>query len=111
MRPLRAVYLLVLAIWLAFGATLAQAADAKPALFVNLTSVDPHRVEMALNLSEAAIERGHATTVFLNIDAVRMAEKDNAMFEISRAHLERAMKAGIRVRMSALSALRGLEGG
>jgi len=97
MQPMRTFYLLALTVCLALGSASVHAADAKAALFVNLTSVDPHRVEMALNLTEAAVGQGHATTVFLNIDAVRIAEKDNSMFEPSRAHLERAIKAGAKV--------------
>ena len=52
---------------------------------------------MALIFSEAAVGQGYAVTVFLNIDSVRIAEKDNPMFEPSRAHLEQAIKAGAKV--------------
>lgn len=98
MQQARSGFALALMFWLAMAGAIAQAADAgKPSLFINLTAVDPHRVEMALNFGEAAANQGHGVTVFLNIDAVRIAEKDNPMFEKSRSHLERAMKAGATV--------------
>jgi predicted peroxiredoxin len=98
MQPLRSYFTLALVLWLTFGAMTAQAVEpVKPALFVNLTSVDPHRVEMALNLSETAAKRGHVVTVFLNIDSVRIAENGNPVFEPSRTHLQNVMKAGAKV--------------
>jgi predicted peroxiredoxin len=98
MQTMRTYFTLALVLWLAFGAAAAQAVEpTKPALFVNLTAVDPHRVEMALDLSETAAKRGHAVTIFLNIDSVRIAEKDNPMFEPSRARLESVMKAGAKI--------------
>lgn len=98
MRKMQSAFAVVIMFYLAMLGTPAQAGDTgKATLFVNLTAVDPHRVEMALNFSEAAVKRGHGVTVFLNIDAVRIAEKDNPMFEKSRAQLERVMKAGARV--------------
>lgn len=98
MQQMRASLALFLIFWMVCGAAIAQAADtAKPALFVNLTAVDPHRIEMALDFCEKAAKRGHPVTVFLNIDAVRIAEKDNPMFATSRAQLKHVMKAGVEV--------------
>jgi predicted peroxiredoxin len=78
----------------------AQAADQQEStapLFLSLTSVDPHAAHMALSVAEMAAQKGHPVTVFLNLDAVRIAHKDAAMFTPARADLERAMKAGVKV--------------
>jgi predicted peroxiredoxin len=50
----------------------AQAAE-RP-LFVNLTSDDAWRAGMALSFSNNALKRGHPVTVFLNVEAVRIAD-------------------------------------
>ncbi len=98
MKSVRNLLILALGIWFALGIAVAQAADAaKPGLFVNLTSVDPHRVEMALNFAEAAAKRGNTVTVFLNIESSRIAVKDDPKYAPSRANLEDAMKAGVKV--------------
>jgi len=53
-------------------------AGASDPLFINLTSDDGHRVNMALTFGEAQIKRGHALTVFLNDKAVVVASTANA---------------------------------
>jgi sulfur relay (sulfurtransferase) complex TusBCD TusD component (DsrE family) len=55
----------------------ALAGDADP-LFVNLTSDDAHRVNMALDFGKKQMSRGHPLTVFLNDRAVLVASKGNA---------------------------------
>ena len=49
----------------------AVAADGK--LFVNLTTDDTWRAGMALKFSQNALKKGHAVTVFLNVEGVRLA--------------------------------------
>jgi sulfur relay (sulfurtransferase) complex TusBCD TusD component (DsrE family) len=44
-------------------------------LFINLTSDDPHRVDMALSFGTNQLNRGHGLTVFLNDKAVYVASK------------------------------------
>lgn len=44
-------------------------------LFINLTSDDGHRVNMALNFGKNQLERGHPLTVFLNDRAVYVGAK------------------------------------
>lgn len=56
---------------LALATGAAVAADGK--LFVNLTTDDTWRAGMALKFSETALKKGHAVTVFLNVEAVRLA--------------------------------------
>ena len=55
------------------------AGDADP-LFVNVTTDDPHRANMALTFSKNQFERKHPVTIFLN---------DRAVFLGSRAYGER----------------------
>ena len=47
-------------------------------LFVNLTSDDGHRVDMALTFGAMQLKRGHPLTVFMNDRAVFAASKTNA---------------------------------
>jgi len=56
--------------------TIAQpsfAGDDKEPLFINLTSDDTWRAGMALQLATTMVKHGHPSTVFLNVEAVRLA--------------------------------------
>jgi len=76
MKLLRNLWLaLVLVIGLVPAAAMAGANDP---LFVNLTSDDAHRVNMALGFGKNQLERGHPLTVFLNDRAVFVASQANA---------------------------------
>lgn len=76
----------------------AQAApDAKPRLFINLTSLDPHRVALANFIATTQAEAGVPVTMLLSIDAVRIANKNAPLLATSRADLENSIKAGVRV--------------
>lgn len=50
----------------------------KDPLFVNLTSDQAHRSQMAISFSQAQLERGHPTTLFLNDQGILLASKANA---------------------------------
>jgi sulfur relay (sulfurtransferase) complex TusBCD TusD component (DsrE family) len=70
---------LLLALALIVGATVTPAiAGSTDPLFVNLTSDDPHRANMAITFGKNQHERGHALTVFLNDKAVLIGSKGNA---------------------------------
>lgn len=58
--------------------TAAKPTEAASPVFVNLTSDDDWRAGMALNWTEMALKRGHAATVWLNVEAVRIAVKSIA---------------------------------
>jgi predicted peroxiredoxin len=78
-RPLRAAAL-TLALGMALvpaAAPVAAAEEARP-IFYNLTSDDAWTAGMALAQARTAAERGHAVTVFLNVRAVRLADRDAA---------------------------------
>lgn len=89
-----------LALTLSTSATpvLAQAAaEAKPRLFINLTSVDPQRVALANFIATTQAEAGVPVTMLLTIDAVRIANKNAPLFATQRADLEHSIKSGVRV--------------
>lgn len=56
----------------------AQQTAAKPALFINMTSDDSHRLQMGLGFGLNQLKRGHGITVFLNDRAVAAASRQNA---------------------------------
>jgi predicted peroxiredoxin len=55
--------------------TAAPAVERTAPLVVNLTSADPHRALMALTFALKQAKRGHPTTVYLNDQGVRIADK------------------------------------
>ncbi len=69
--------LLALALCVGTIATPALAGDKDP-LFVNLTSDESHRADMAIYFGEKQLERGHPLTMFLNDKAVRIGSKTNS---------------------------------
>ncbi len=78
-NPLRAAAL-ALALCAALApaaAPVAVAEEARP-VFYNLTSDDAWTAGMALAQARTAAERGHDVTVFLNVRAVRLADRDAA---------------------------------
>jgi predicted peroxiredoxin len=59
--------------WLPSSVARAQAA--KPALFVNMTTGDSWRGWMGLHFAHNTMKMGHQVTIFLNLDAVKLAAK------------------------------------
>jgi predicted peroxiredoxin len=51
----------------------ARAQAAKPALFVNMTTGDSWRGWMGLHFAHNTMKMGHQVTIFLNLDAVKLA--------------------------------------
>ena len=51
----------------------ANAQGAKPALFVNMTTSDSWRGWMGLHFAHNTMKMGHQVTLFLNLDAVKLA--------------------------------------
>jgi sulfur relay (sulfurtransferase) complex TusBCD TusD component (DsrE family) len=86
--------LLALAVLFGGPATSALAGDSDP-LFVNLTSDDGHRVNMALDFGKKQMSRGHPLTVFLNDRAVLVASKPNvAKFSEQQKMIEELVGKG-----------------
>lgn len=61
-----------LTLLVSLAAAAAHAQD-KPGLFVNLASGDSWRGWMALHFAHMTLRQGHPVTVFLNLDAVKLA--------------------------------------
>jgi sulfur relay (sulfurtransferase) complex TusBCD TusD component (DsrE family) len=58
-------------------AAMPAAAEGPGSLFVNLTSDDDHRANMAITFSKGQLERGHPVTIFLNDRGVFVGTKSN----------------------------------
>lgn len=56
----------------------AAAVDASAPLFINMTTNDPHRANMALSFGMKQLDRGHPLTVFLNDLGVYVGTTANA---------------------------------
>jgi len=76
---MRALSLLAAAVLLSLSlAAGAARASEDGSLFVNMTSDDVHRADMAFAFSKAQMERGHPVTIWLNDKGVFLADTDNA---------------------------------
>lgn len=89
--------LLALALCATLAATSAFAGDSDP-LFVNLTSDDSHRANMAITFGGSQLDRGHSLTIFLNDKGVLIGSKANsAKFSDRQKALTELMKKGATV--------------
>lgn len=79
------------------AALAALPARAGDPLFVNLTSDESHRAHMALAFSQKVLEAGHPVTVFLNVDAVRIAARGAAKQKDNQALLVALLRGGATV--------------
>jgi predicted peroxiredoxin len=83
-------------------ASAALAGD-KDSLFINATSDDPHRAEMALVFAKNQLERQHPVTIFLNDRAVNVVSKANAaLFKEHQALLTKLVAGGANVLVCAM---------
>ena len=64
--------------FLAAAAVMSPASADPGSLFVNLTTDDGHRVEMATGFSAAMLERGHPVALWLNDKGVLVVSKQHA---------------------------------
>jgi sulfur relay (sulfurtransferase) complex TusBCD TusD component (DsrE family) len=69
---------IVLALIAGMAASIPAIAGDQGSLFVNLTSDESHRADMALTFSKNQLERGHPVTVFLNDRGVFVGAKSHA---------------------------------
>jgi sulfur relay (sulfurtransferase) complex TusBCD TusD component (DsrE family) len=64
-------------------------------LFINLTTNEAHRSNMAIGFSKAQLERGHPLTIFLNDQGILLASKANAgQYREQQAILRTIMEKG-----------------
>lgn len=94
-----AAFLFALGLSFANAPAFAQATpEPKVRMFINLSSVDPHRAALAMFIATSQAEAGVPVTVLLTIDAVRMAVKTpHPSLSLERADLDNAIKSGVRV--------------
>lgn len=69
---------LMLALGLVLAAAVQAVAGDSDPLFINLTTDDGHRANMALTFGTKQMELGHPLTVFLNDNGVYLGSKSNA---------------------------------
>lgn len=80
-----------------FAATVSQPtfAGANDPLFVNMTTDESHRANMAITFSKSQMERGHPVTIFLNDKGVFVGSKGNSeKYQEQQAFLAEIMKKG-----------------
>ncbi|MRR50605.1 MAG: hypothetical protein EG825_06770 [Rhodocyclaceae bacterium] len=94
-----AAILFALSLSLPAASSFAQATpEPKIRMFINLSSVDPHRAALAMFIATSQAEAGVPVTMLLTVDAVRMAVKTpHPSLALERADLDNAMKSGVSV--------------
>jgi sulfur relay (sulfurtransferase) complex TusBCD TusD component (DsrE family) len=96
MQPKRLILSAALAVVIAAVLPLSPAqAGATDPLFINLTSDDPHRVDMAVGFGANQQKLGHPLTIFLNDKGVLVAStRHAARFEAEQKALKAVLDAG-----------------
>jgi sulfur relay (sulfurtransferase) complex TusBCD TusD component (DsrE family) len=85
---------LLVALFIAVSALSAPAGGNDP-LFINLTTDDPHRANMAITFGRNQQDLGHSLTIFLNDKGVAIGSKANASkFKDHQAKLQEVMARG-----------------
>jgi predicted peroxiredoxin len=85
--------LVVLAIVLTGLVHVASAGSSDP-FFVNLSTNDHHKANMAIALSQEMLKHGHPVTIYLNSQAVQMANKNNAEYVMQQKKLVEFINKG-----------------
>ena len=83
----------ILAIVLAGLVHVVSAGSSDP-LFVNLSTNDRHRANMAIALSKEMLKHGHPVTIYLNSQAVQMVNKNNAEYAMQQKKLGEFISKG-----------------
>jgi predicted peroxiredoxin len=78
--------LVVLVIILAGLVQVVSAGGSDP-LFVNLTSTDHHKANMAIALSKEMLKHGHPVTIYVNCQAVQLVNKNNPEYAMQQKKL------------------------
>jgi predicted peroxiredoxin len=85
--------LLILAIVLAGLVPVVSAGSSDP-IFVNLTSTDHHKANMAIALSREMLKHGHPVTIYLNCQAAHIVNKKNTEYAIQQQKLAEFINKG-----------------
>ncbi len=85
--------LVVLAIVFAGLGQVAAAAGSDP-LFVNLSTNDNHRANMAIALSKEMLKQGHPVTIYINSQAAQIVDKTNPRYAMQQQKLTEFISKG-----------------
>ena len=83
----------VLAIVLVGLVQVSYAGSSDP-LFVNLSTDDNHRANMAIALSKEMLKQGHPVTIYMNSQAVQIANKNNSRYAMQQQKLAEFISKG-----------------
>ncbi|MFO1127418.1 MAG: DsrE family protein [Rhodospirillales bacterium] len=75
---LRNIFAALAMMAVALAAATPAMADTDDPLFINLTTDQDHRADMALGFSKAMLERGHPVTIWLNDSGVLLASTEQS---------------------------------
>jgi len=90
--------LLVITVLLAGSGSFPAIAGGADPLFVNLTTDEPHRANMAITFGKNQLDRGHPLTIFLNDKGVFLGSRANASkYADHQAALNELMQKGASV--------------
>ncbi len=85
--------LVVLAIVFTGLGQIAAAAGSDP-LFVNLSTNDNHRANMAIALSKEMLKQGHPVTIYINSQAAQIVDKTNPRYAMQQQKLTEFISKG-----------------
>jgi sulfur relay (sulfurtransferase) complex TusBCD TusD component (DsrE family) len=85
--------LVIFAIVLAGLVQVAYAGSSDP-FFVNLSTDDNHKANMAIALSKEMLKEGHPVTIYMNSAAVQIANKNNPRYAMQQAKLTEFINKG-----------------
>jgi|WetSurMetagenome_2_1015567.scaffolds.fasta_scaffold120635_2 predicted peroxiredoxin len=85
--------LVVLAIILAGLVQVASAGSSDP-LFVNLTSDDNHKANMAIGIAREMLKHGHPVTIYVNSQALQIVNRKNLQYAMQQKKLTEFISKG-----------------
>ena len=85
--------LAVLTVVLAGLGQVALAGSSDP-LFVNLSTDDNHKANMAIAISKEMLKQGHPVTIYMNSQAVQIANKTNPRYAMQHQKLAEFINKG-----------------
>jgi predicted peroxiredoxin len=85
--------LTVLVIMMAGLAQVASAGSSDP-VFVNLSTDDNHRANMAIALSKEFLKKGHPVTIYVNSEALQIVNKNNSRYVMQQKKLGEFINKG-----------------
>jgi predicted peroxiredoxin len=91
MKSLRILVVLVIAL---SGLVHFASAGSSDPLLVNLSTDDNHRANMAIAISKEMLKQGHPVTIYMNSQAVQIANKNNPRYAMQQKKLMEFINKG-----------------